>query len=486
MLQRAVAVCVLILRCARKPSLARFLPPAAVAELLAPSASSGGSRFEAILAAAVGCGPEEMHRLFETITDHLAAHGLALANPAIAPRTVGTAPARARDKRIESGLEPGIAVIGPAEITSGLGQATRQSIAALTAVGRNPAVLNYRRPFPSRVQDTGAVRSPALETPRRINLIHLNADLLPMARVEIDDRVFARSYNIGYFFWELDQVPEAHRLAFDLVDEVWVASEYNREIFARGCEVPVHNVGLAVEALPASIPGTRRDYGLPEDGFVFLATFDAFSYVERKNPLGLVHAFRDAFPPGQAPNVHLAIKTQNKTGVFDPHAIRLWQQIDALVQDDPRIRVIDQTLSYVDLLGLKKACDAYVSLHRSEGLGIGMIEAMQLGRPVIATNYSGNLEFCTPETAFLVDATLVPVAPGQYVGVEPGSRWAEPSLASAAAQMRRVYEDAAEVRTRVAAASRLATEAFSLAAIGRRYEARLQAIEAQWETATAR
>ncbi len=476
MLERALAVCAVILRCARLPALARFLPPASIAELL--TSAGAGSRFEALLALALESGPETARALHRQLTESLAARGLALADPGSPAGVPGTAPALARDPRIGAGLEPGIAVIGPVRAASGIGQATRQSLAALTAAGRRPAILDYRGDFPSPTGGAPA-GAPELRRPRTINLIHLNADTLPLALAEIDTRVFARSYNIGYVFWELDQVPRAHRLGLDLLDEIWVASAYNRAIYAEACRVPVHEVGLAVEPLPTTIPGSRAAYGLPEDGFVYLATFDAFSFIERKNPLGLVRAFQVAFPKGSPEPVHLVLKTQNRTGVDDPHQVGLWRTIDALIAQDPRIRIIDRTLPYGDLLGLKRACDAYVSLHRSEGLGIGMIEAMQLKRPVIATAYSGNLGFCTPETAFLVDYALVPVRPEAYIAVEPGSLWAEPALPSAAAAMRAVYENPAEALARAETAARRVAEAFSPAAVGRRYAARLDAIAAQ-------
>lgn len=479
MLERALAICILILRCAQQPFLARLLPAPAVADLLAPSGTGAASHLEMLLATALESGPEMPRMLHQRLAENLAARGLTLASAEGPCETVGTAPALARDPRIASGLEPGLAVIGPAHAASGIGQATRQSLATLAAAGRQPVVLDYMGDQPSPVGFAGEFRPPRLRKPRAINLIHLNADTLPLALAQIDTRVFERSYNIGFLFWELDTIPRSHRLGLDLLDEIWVASEYNRAIYAEACSVPVHNVGLAVEPLPGMIVGKRSTYGLPEDAFLYLATFDAFSFIERKNPLGLVRAFQAAFPPGSPEAVHLVLKTQNRTKVDDPHQVRLWRTIEALIAQDPRIRIIDRTLPYADLIGLKQACDVYVSLHRSEGLGIGMIEAMQLGRPVIATAYSGNLEFCTPETAFLVDHTLVPVRPEEYIVVEPGSRWAEPSILSAAAAMRAVYGNPAEARARAGAAAQRVAEAFSPVVIARRYEARLSAIEAQ-------
>jgi glycosyltransferase involved in cell wall biosynthesis len=138
--------------------------------------------------------------------------------------------------------------------------------------------------------------------------------------------------------------------------------------------------------------------------------------------------------------------------------------------------VVNETLSYDDLLKLKSGCDCYVSLHKSEGWGFGMIEAMNLGVPVICTAYSGNMEFCTPETAWLVDYTLIPLAPDDYIFVREGQTWAEPDVADAARQMRAVKADAEGRRAKARAALAFVQQKFSAEAIAKRYQARLAEI----------
>ena len=478
-LDRAVLAAALLLRSVAKPFMAQFLSPVAVAELTRDGAQGMSSTIEGMLAVALGEDGGAVAQARELA--RLLAPGGDRYRPLVSKARTGAAahhagPCFARAPSLRSGWEPGLAVIGPVRAGSGLGQAMRLSIDTLKSTGRDVAVIEFGLDNPAPIVSATPVRAPSAA--RRINLLHLNADMLPLAWAFLDERILERSYNIGFFFWELDQVPDVQRLALDLVDEIWVASEYNRNLYSRTVDVPVHNVGLAAAPLPELGSTSRRTFGLDEEACIFLATFDSFSFVERKNPHGVIDAFRAAFPLEADEPVQLVLKTHNRTRVGDPHHLRVWQAIDDAVARDPRIHVVDQTLSYTDLLRFKKVCDAYVSLHRSEGWGFGLMEAMQLGVPVIATGYSGNMDFCSPETAFLVDYDLVPTRSTEYAFVERGSRWAAPSTSSAAAAMRAVFDNPHHGRTRAEAARRRITDSFSLPASSRRYDARLIEIQA--------
>ena len=170
------------------------------------------------------------------------------------------------------------------------------------------------------------------------------------------------------------------------------------------------------------------------------------------------------------------MKTQNRAIVTDPWQVHNWRAIDYAIAADPRILLIDETLPFSDLVALMRCCDAYVSLHRAEGWGFGLVEAMQLGLPVICTGYSGNADFCAPETAFLVDYDLIPVASDEYIYVPPGSVWADPLVDSAAAHMRDVVADPAGAAAKADTAKAFVRRELSLARVGRRYAERLAAI----------
>lgn len=478
---RAIFVLILVLKCAETPSLSKFLPRAAVSELL-NIASGEKSPFEEIVNVALTDGAPGAfdvlsQTLFPRLENFLLTRGLSIKRAS--PRksaTVGSALALKENPAISNDLGDNVAVIGPTRATSGLGQATRLSIDVMKHIGENPAVLEFGLDNPAPTGFGSAVDPSNLKRPQKINLFHLNAEAIPLALAYLDKRIYDRSYNIGYFFWELSELPKCHALALETLDEIWVSSEYNKNIYSRNTNIPVINVGMAVEPLPKVPDGDRRVFDLDLKDFVFLSTFDSFSFVERKNPLGVVAAFQLAFPSERSENVVLILKTQNRSKVFDPHQVKIWNQLDRIIQDDPRIRIVDQTLSYRDLLHLKKSSDCYVSLHRSEGWGFGLIEAMQLGVPVICTGYSGNMEFCTQETAFIVGYDLITPGQAEYIFVEKGSLWADPRIKEAAVHMRHVYSDPASGGARAKAAQAFVASNFDVPSIGARYKDRLKKI----------
>lgn len=368
-------------------------------------------------------------------------------------------------------------LIGPFEKASGLGQATRLSASVLEQTGLSVNCVNFGldNPAPEGFSRVGALSG---YKRAKINLIHLNAESIPLAFAYQPD-VFSGAYNIGYFFWELDTPAACHYLGMNLLDEIWVSTAYGVQIYQPESRGPVTNVGMCYEAVADIDRADARAFvqgrfGFGATDFVFLVVFDSFSFVQRKNPVGTLLAFKAAFEGVQ--DVRLVIKTQNRRKVTDPVQQKIWEQVDALIKGDARIHVLDETLSYDDLLRLKSGCDCYVSLHKSEGWGFGMIEAMNLGVPVICTAYSGNMDFCSEETAWLVGYDVVPLAPDDYIFVREGQKWAEPDIADAARQMRAVHGDAAGRAARAAAALHNVRQNFSAAAIGARYGARLQAI----------
>jgi glycosyltransferase involved in cell wall biosynthesis len=371
-------------------------------------------------------------------------------------------------------------MIGPLNSQSGLGQATRMSVDALVSAGREPELIDFYLDNPApRVSKF--VTSEGSSHPGAINVLHLNAESIPLAPAYLKPQLFEGAYNIGYFFWELPQPARCHALALEMLDEIWVSSEFNREGYQKITSKPVIKMGMAVETLP--IPGesakTRAHYGLPLSATVFMTTFDSYSFIMRKNPAAALRSFLLAFGDRPDADVRMVVKTHNMTAVLgESGSSELITELQQLTESDPRILVIDRTMSFNDLLTLKSVCDCYVSLHRSEGWGFGALEAMQLGLPVIVTGFSGNLEFCTPETAYLVPYKSVFLNPSDYIFVQPGDYWAEADINEAARMMRCVYEAPEEARARGSAARSFVEEHFSVSAVGARYDARLRDIEA--------
>jgi glycosyltransferase involved in cell wall biosynthesis len=278
-----------------------------------------------------------------------------------------------------------------------------------------------------------------------LQLYCVNADQLRWVSDRLGVRKTGGRYRIGCWFWELANFPADWMHAFDYVDEIWAPSRFICENLTRVSPKPVIYMPVAVDF---TIRGTysRSGFHLPDDKFLFLFSYDFHSFSQRKNPEAVIAAFQQAFPSDQA-GVGLVVKT-----VYGEKHPEAYLRLLELAQEDPRIRVINRVLSRDEMYGLIDSCDCYVSLHRAEGFGLGLAEAMLLGKPVIGTGYSGNLDFMTPENSCLVDCTMVPVARDAYPYWD-GQEWAEPDIGQAAGYMARLFEDAA-YRARIAALGR--------------------------------
>jgi glycosyltransferase involved in cell wall biosynthesis len=300
-----------------------------------------------------------------------------------------------------------------------------------------------------------------------VNIVCVNADRSQAFANDVGPGFFRDRYSIGYWFWELEQFPASMHGGFDAVDEVWTATRFVAESIERIGRRPVHQMPLALPELRCDRLMTRESLRLPP-GFLFLFTFDFFSLLERKNPLGVVKAFRRAFEPGEGPL--LLLKTINgDKRVSDLERVR------AAAADRPDIRIIDGYFTAEQKNALIRLGDCYVSLHRAEGLGLTLAEAMALNRPVIATAYSGNLEFMTPENSYLVDYDIGSV-PSGCDPYPTGSRWANPRTDHAAALMRRVFENRDDAVEKAARGRRDIETMFSVKAAAEALTRRLAAI----------
>lgn len=296
-------------------------------------------------------------------------------------------------------------------------------------------------------------------------LIAVNADELP----EFVERLGADYFEgprIGIWGWETNVIPPRWQRAFALVDEIWVYSKFMAQNIGAVAPVPV--TALAPPVQPPPEPAAPLRLGVPA-GFLFLFIFDYLSTIQRKNPVGLIEAFKLAFAPGEGPQ--LILKTINA-----PLRPLADEQVLWAAHGRPDIHVIDRSLDSHELAALMAACDCYVSLHRSEGFGLTMAEAMAIGKPVIATGYSGNVDFMNEQNSYLVDYEIGRVGPECEI-YPPEGEWAEPSVNHAATLMRDVYLDrdrsaqlAARAREDVA---RLLAPAVTGAAMRRRLEQRM-------------
>lgn len=364
---------------------------------------------------------------------------------------------------------PGVLLVGHPYLISGRGEDVRTAAAALDTqsipfqlrntydggVENQPKLANF--PFFDRLSRDARYRA---------NLFMLNADEMLPARAHLGAELFAGSYNIGCWAWELSQFPDAWLPALEVVDEIWAPSRFIQQAIAERTAKPVIRMPLAVEPQESRLP--RAHFGLPDDRFLFLFFFDFSSFVARKNPWAVIEAFERAFPETEREHLGLVIKLNGAQLRPDDYLAFLEH---ASIRR-PGVYLIDQVLSDPEIRGLMQGCDAFVSLHRAEGFGRGPAEAMYFGKPVIVTGYSGNLDFCSDLDCCLVDHTLVPVREGEYP-FGKGQLWAEADVDQASWFMRRLVADADYARTIAARGAAAIREFNSAAAVGRRYHARL-------------
>jgi glycosyltransferase involved in cell wall biosynthesis len=330
-------------------------------------------------------------------------------------------------------VSPGVNLLGYARGEFGIAENVRSYARAVERAEHPFLIFNFDVGTASRQRDNSMEKHFSDTLRYADNVFFINADQMQIARDVLGRAAFAGHHNIGFWVWELEKFPRDWHGAFDLVDEVWVPTEFVRKAIAACTEKPVVRMPKAIEfAAPESMG--RGHFGLPPNEFVFLFSYDFNSFASRKNPEATIAAFRQAFSDG-AKNVRLLVKSTN--GSRFPEKLSALQQN---VSDDPRIEVRDGFLSREEMFGLQNSVDCYVSLHRSEGFGLGMAECMYLGKPVIATAYSGNLDFMDRDNSLLVDYRMVPLRDGDYPYWQ-GQQWADADIAHAARWMRHVFDD---------------------------------------------
>jgi glycosyltransferase involved in cell wall biosynthesis len=360
----------------------------------------------------------------------------------------------------------GVNVAGYLDTESGMGEAARASIRSLQAAGIPIALNNV--PGLLRAQDPTYRDAFVLTHPHPFNLVHLNADNMPAFAARRGPAYFKDRYTIGYWFWELASLPPDWVAFSGYVDEVWTATTFVRDAVRESCRVPAHRIPLPI-VLPPLPPYGRAHFGIPDGPAVFLYTFDVSSQVERKNPVGAIRAFRRAALPAAA--AVLVLKFTN--GEYDRAGVRRLHEEAAGLN----VVMLDGYMDRPELCALMNVADCYFSPHRSEGFGLTILESMRLGKPSIATAYSGNMDFMTPDNSYLLDYRLVPLT-RRHGPYPEGAQWAEPDLDHAARLIREVVEHPAGAAARGARAREDAERERDPAVTGRAVRDRLDALRA--------
>jgi glycosyltransferase involved in cell wall biosynthesis len=350
----------------------------------------------------------------------------------------------------------------------GTGRALRVVFASCRGVGIEAAVRdvwNFQAAEPAQAISIAPFLTPSFGA---INVFHLNGNEIEPALKQFGS--LPPGYNIVMPFWELSRYPAEWARQVGRFDEVWAASDFIRQCVAAAVKCPVVHMPLPTE-IELDVFRGRRQFGIPEDRYAFLCFFDCRSYITRKNPQAVVECFRRLLTARPWARTSLVIKLHGTEAA--PAEIKDF--LADLHELQGRVIVIDATMPEVQVHNLIRCCDAFVSLHRSEGYGLGLAEAMYLGRPVIGTAYSGNMDFMTPENSIPVGYHLVPVPPDAYPHSD-GQHWAEPNLDEATTQMIKLLDDPAAGMALGLRASRSIRINFSYRAAGLRYLRRLDEI----------
>jgi len=361
-----------------------------------------------------------LHRIWSRLPHAARREALFSAMAALAPRIARPVPLPAAP----------VTVAGYFNARTGLGAATRRLAAGIRAQGLAVAEADL----------TGPLRQGPAGPPIRVPpgpgtlLVHVNGPMLPWALVALGRRAVAGKRVIAVWNWELPALPRDWDRGFRACHAVWAGTEF----VAAACRRPG---GPPVRVVPYPLPDPapsalgRAAFGLPEAAFVTLAVFDATSSLARKNPLGAIEAHRIAF--GDDPARILLLKTHG-TEKAGPG----WAEV-ARAAARPNVRILDAALPRGDLWALMAASDALLSLHRSEGYGFAIAEMMALGRPVVATGWSGNVDFMRGPGCHAVGWRLVPARDPQRTYDMPSTEWAEPDVAEAAGALRRIAAEPA-------------------------------------------
>ena len=346
-------------------------------------------------------------------------------------------------------LQHGTTVVGYLRAVLGLGGSARRLAHLATLAGEVVSTRSYDHigspldhPWPGAAAEAGAATRATADRNDVVVLCVNGSETARLTRALGAAALHGR-YRIGLWFWELEVLPASMAAGFAYLDEVWVTSSFVRDAVAAAA--PPHiavrviplGTDLAVSPAEAGLDISRIMLGLPRDAVLLGISFDYASRVERKNPLGLIDAFRRAFPEpfslGRERGPWLVLKTLN-AGLYPEDSAAVAAAARSAGDD---VLIIDRQFSFPEQRAYLRELDVLVSLHRSEGYGNSLLEAMGHAHPVIATGYSGNLEFMSVENSWLVPYVYTAVPAGSAIYPE-GSRWADPDLDAAAVMMRAV------------------------------------------------
>lgn len=331
----------------------------------------------------------------------------------------------------------GLNLIGPIDSATGLGQSFRLLECVIAELDIPCLIYNYEKNTKNRIGIESYKKKLRDRLNYSVNLWHVNPSEFAEAYAVMGRESFDRRYNIAYWLWELEDFPDEWVPCIGLLDEIWTPSEFISRAIRKKTDKPVYTIPYHVTAEADTQKYGREYFGLPRDKFLFLMMYDSQSVSERKNPGGVMRAFKRAFPSDRT-DVGLVIKV-NSAGDKELSGIR--KSMDGY----KNVYLITRNLERIEVNSLIAAADVFVSLHRAEGFGLVMAEAMLNGVPSIATNWSANTEFMDSDCACMVNCQLKKLD-RDYFPYRKGNRWADPSVDEAAEYMKKLASDKAYCR----------------------------------------
>lgn len=300
---------------------------------------------------------------------------------------------------------------------------------ALRSVALRPALVDIYKLISPSADELTEFGSACTDRLSAVNVFHINGDEVDQAVAHLSYQRPWSGYNIVYPAWELARYPEVWAVQLDRFDEIWAPSRFIQKAIESVCRRPVIHMPLACEVLLSSFL-SRRFFGISETEYVFLFFFDVRSYPNRKNPRGVIHAFRRLLLLRPFAKTRLILKVNGA----ELDRLSMEQLLHDLDGISSHVTLLCQVMSDNEVKNLIRCCDCFISLHRAEGYGRGIAEAMYLGKPVIATAYSGNMDFMTNDTSLEVGYQLVAVGNGEYPHWQD-QLWADPDLEQAVRHM---------------------------------------------------